>query len=109
MSFDVIWSSRHRHKNMNLQKALERITVKGLIIPVVMGLLGWGGHTLLSAYSVGIEVDNHTQQLKALWDSQRQTHNDIQTVVNTVTRIDGKIDVLNQKIDDDRRAANHGR
>jgi hypothetical protein len=91
---------------MDPTKGFETLIIKsGLGGLIVVGLLGWVGHGLLSAYTDSSKLDQHTQQIEKLWEGQKATHDSLQELSVTVARIDGKIDVLGQKIDDDRAKA----
>ena len=79
-------------------------TTKSLSITALVAVGGWTANTLINAHGQSDVLAAHTQQLDKLWQGQAQTHNDIQSLSVVVATVNGKLDVLGQKIDDDRAA-----
>lgn len=69
-----------------------------------MAVVGWASHTMLELNGQAVQLQNHDTQIKALFAGQKETHDALQSLNTTVVRVEGKIDVVNQKIDDDRNA-----
>ena len=78
--------------------------LKSVTLSLVIGGLGWTAHTLLTSDGNARLLTEHTQQLEKLAAGQEKTADALQNMAVTITRIDGKLDTVNQKIDDDRRA-----
>jgi hypothetical protein len=76
--------------------------MKTAVVSVVMATCGWAGHTVLEMNAQSKVLDEHTVQIQKLFDGQAETHKSLQDVTTTLTRMEGKIDVVNQKVDDDR-------
>lgn len=74
------------------------------VLAVITALAGWGLHALIAVNAAGTKLDEHTVQIQKLWEGQKETHETLSNVNVTLARIDGKIDTLNQKVDDDRAA-----
>lgn len=81
-------------------------TVKSIAISVLVGTGGWAAHTLVGSAGNSQVLAMHGKQLDALTQGQQKTDDALDRLAITVTRIDGKLDTVNQKIDDD-RAARH--
>jgi hypothetical protein len=78
-------------------------TAKGFILSTIAGTVMFFGHWFFSDHDQQNLLDQHTVQLSALKATVDETSKAIQQLVITTTRTDGKLDTLNQKIDDDRR------
>lgn len=80
---------------------------KGFVFSLVVGGLGFAGHYFLSQHdvqaSVQVTLDQHSKEISDLLQSSKDTTVAINQLNVTTTRIEGKIDTLNQKIDDDRQ------
>lgn len=76
-------------------------------VSAVMAIAGWGGSTLLTASDNSLVLQTHTGQIQHIFESQKETKDALEKVSTAIIRIDGKIDVINQKIDDDRTARMH--
>lgn len=79
-------------------------TVKSLALSALLGLGGWTAHTLISTEGNSQTLAAHGRQLDTLEQGQDKTQEALQGLSVAVAKIDGKLDVVNQKIDDDRRA-----
>jgi hypothetical protein len=82
--------------------------MKGLVILVVSSLItgaaGFSAKAIVSTGSTDDTLKQHTVQLQKLWDGQAATTAALNTLSIGQAQISGKIDTLNQKIDDDRAA-----
>ena len=79
-------------------------TTKSLAITALVAVGGWTANTLINAHGQSDVLATHTQQLDKLWMAQGETSKAIASLSLTTAQISGKIDVLGQKIDDDRAA-----
>lgn len=77
---------------------------KGVFASLLVGLGGWTAHTLVEARSNSQMLSAHTQQLDRLEAGQTKQEDTLKGLGVAVAQINGKLDVVNQKIDDDRRA-----
>jgi hypothetical protein len=91
------------HKMNILENFFNNGTTKSLAITALVAIGGWTANTLIGAHSAEGVLAEHTRQLAALFQGQVETHKSINDLVVAVTAVDGKIDVLGTKIDDDRR------
>ena len=95
-------------KKMHIPDAFfTSATIKSLLLSVLVGAGGWTAHTLLESNGNAQVLAAHGKQLDALTAGQAKTDDALDGLAVTVARIDGKLDVVNQKIDDDRRL-HHG-
>lgn len=81
-------------------KFFESSTTKSVAISIAMGVLGFLGHSLLQLHSQGDELTEHRQAIVNLTAEREKDHDVIENISIVIERIEGKIDVLNQKIDD---------
>jgi hypothetical protein len=80
-----------------------------VVLAAVSCLGGWGIHAL-SVFNLDQQkLDEHTAQIQHLQTGQRETHDKLNDIGITILKVDGKLDVLNQKIDDDRANAKTAR
>jgi hypothetical protein len=79
-------------------------TVRTVFIAIVTGALGWGSHAVMELNVQSQRLETHDKQLQVLFEGQNRTHQALQDLNTTIVRVEGKIDVVNQKIDDDRDA-----
>lgn len=94
----------HTEPGMNLvEMFLNNTTTRSISISVLVGIAGWTAHALMDAAGQARTLDEHTQQLQKLWESQEKTHKDLQDLTLGVVKVDAKLDVLNQKFDDNQR------
>jgi hypothetical protein len=92
------------HPKMNLVELFfNNATTKSLALSILVGAGGWTAHTLIGAQNNGQVLAVHTQQLAELKQGQQKVDEALDSLAITVTRMDGKLDTVNQKIDDDRR------
>jgi hypothetical protein len=82
-------------------------TVKTIGIALLTGAIGFGSKQVIESYGQNHVVEEHTQQIGKLFDIAKKTQDGLQEQAVTTARIEGKIDVINQKIDDD-RTIKHG-
>lgn len=87
-------------------KLLESGTVKGIILSLAFATVGFVAKTAVQEYTVKTAVEDHTKAIADLQTGQNVTHAQIEGISVTLTAIGGKLDVLNQKIDDDRERRN---
>ena len=78
-------------------------TTKSLAITALVAVGGWTANTLISARN-DTTLEQHGVRLQKLSEGQAQTQKDIGALAVSVTAVNGKIDVIGQKIDDDRAA-----
>jgi hypothetical protein len=83
-----------------LQKILGLL--KSGMLPTVAACVGFLFHQAVASNEQQHELQDHTTQIQKLIQGQEATHTDLNGVSVTIARIEGKLDVLNQKIDDDR-------
>lgn len=95
-------------RKMNIfELFLNNTTTKSVAVSILVGTGGWAAHTLVGAQANATVLAAHTQQLERLWQGQGQASAALQGLGVAITRIDGKLDVVNQKIDDDRAHRTH--
>jgi Tfp pilus assembly protein PilN len=80
----------------------ESGTVKSITISAIMALLGFASHQLLEVNTQQAMLEQHTAQLQKLGASADATAAAVQGLAVTTARIDGKLDVLKQRLDDSR-------
>lgn len=80
----------------------ENSTVKGIALSLAMGAIGFGSKQVIESYGQIHMLDEHTQQIGKLFEIAKQNQQNLQESAVSMARIEGKIDVLNQKVDDDR-------
>ena len=76
--------------------------VRTAAFSVVFAGLGYAGHTAYEVSSQATKIETHDAQIQKLFDGQHETHQALQDLNTVVVRVEGKLDVVNQKIDDDR-------
>lgn len=93
-------------RKMNIVELfLNNAATKSVAVSILVGAFGWTAHTLIITQSNGQTLTEHTAQLNSLEEGQKDTREVLQLLSVTIAKMDGKLDVVNQKIDDDRRAA----
>ncbi len=80
---------------ITLRSMLDSEAVRTTVISAAVATFGWAGHTALELRDHNAQLQLHDIQIKSLASGQAATH-------DVVVRIEGKIDTVNQKIDDDR-------
>lgn len=91
------------HPKMSvLESFFKNDTTKSVGLGALLSVAGWAAHALIGAENNATVLANHTKQLDAQSAAITQTADSVQHLTVAVTRIDGKIDVLTTKIDDDR-------
>ena len=81
---------------------LDNSTVRGIGLSILMGLLGFGAKQAVESYGQTTTLTQHTAQISKLFDIAQQNQKALETNAVSTARIEVKIDVINQKIDDDR-------
>lgn len=76
--------------------------VKNIAISLAMGAVGFGSHQVIESVGQQRQLETQSMQIQKLFEGQSQTHTQVQDLSVALARMEGKIDVLNQKIDDDR-------
>jgi hypothetical protein len=69
-------------------------------VALIAGVLGFGGKAVVESVGNGKELERDSQLIAKLFEGQAATHKDVQDLVVSETRLEGKVDVLNQKVDD---------
>jgi hypothetical protein len=80
----------------------ESGTVKSIAIGLVMSAVGFGSHQVIESVSQAHQLESQSAQIQKLFEGQSETHTQVQDLSVALARMEGKLDVLNQKIDDDR-------
>jgi peptidoglycan hydrolase CwlO-like protein len=80
----------------------ENSVVKNIAISLVMGAIGFGTHQAVESVSQTHQLETQNTQIQKLFEGQSETHTQVQDLSVALARMEGKLDVLNQKIDDDR-------
>jgi hypothetical protein len=83
----------------------DSAVVKNIAISLLMGAVGFGSHQMIESVSQTKQLDTQTAQIQKLFEGQTATHTQVEDLGVALARMEGKLDVLNQKIDDDRSAA----
>lgn len=78
---------------------------KGSALSIVMAGAGFLVHVAVASDAQEKKLAEHDTQIQHLLDGQQRTNGALNNVSVTIARVEGKIDVLNQKIDDDRSTA----
>lgn len=89
-----------------LLKFTDSNAARGVILSAVLAITGFVVDQKTQAFRAQQKLDDHTIQLDRLEASSKASEARQQLLELSVSRVEGKIDVLNQKIDDD-RAARH--
>lgn len=84
---------------------LDNSIVKQAAMYLFVAAVGFGSNKIVESVSQGRIVEQQAIEIKGLSDGQEKTHSDVQDLGIALARIEGKIDVLNQKVEDDRRPA----
>lgn len=84
---------------MNL---LENTTVKGVALSLAMGAVGFGSHQVIESISQQHQLETQSGQIQKLFEGQASARTQSQELSVALARMEGKLDVLNTKIDDDR-------
>lgn len=79
---------------------------KGGLLSVAMAGAGFLFHVAVASDKQETKLEQHDAQIQRLVEGQVAAHKDLNDVAVTIARVEGKLDVLNQKIDDDRSSAN---
>lgn len=81
-------------------------TVKNTLLGAVLALGGWSGIELIGLMGrVSVSESReqaHDQQVTSLFAAQSEVRKDLSDIQVAIARMEGKLDVLNQKIDDGR-------
>lgn len=88
-----------------LAKFLESPSVKGAAVSFVVTAIGFVAHQYVRQNEVDTQLSWHSKAITDLRTGQDLTHNSLEAHSIILERIEGKLDVVNQKIDDDRNYA----
>lgn len=92
-----------------LKELMDSGILKNILLSGAMAAVGFVSHQMVSSAKQEQILVQHDTQIQKLYEDKATTHKDMNDLTVTVTRVEGKIDVLNQKIDDDRLATNSRR
>lgn len=81
---------------------------KGGALSVVMAGAGFLVHVAVASNAQDQKIEQHDAQIQKLIEGQIATHRELNEVFVAIARVEGKLDVLSTKIDDD-RSATHSR
>lgn len=81
--------------------------LKGAAISGIVAIGGWFWHSSVTSHDQDHVLNLHTQQIAELASVSKDTQMSVNQLVVTTTRTEGKLDTINQKIDDDRAARAH--
>lgn len=95
----------HEHVSNIVSTFWKGDAVKGVVLSAIVSSLIYMGHIFLQGHDQQSTLDQHTKQIEALETTAKLTSESVQQLAVTSTRIEGKLDTLSTKIDDDRRAA----
>ena len=88
---------------MEIPNMLDSASVRtGLIVSVLSSVIVFGGHQVLKTVTQEDQLTAQAKQIETLSAGQAETHDQVKDLAAIVARIEGKIDVVSQKIDDDR-------
>lgn len=80
---------------------------KGAVISGIGAVAVWSGHTLITKHDETRDqatvLAAHTQQIAALQATTNSTQDKVNTIIISQTRMEGVVNTINQKLDDDRR------
>lgn len=91
-----------------LLRTLGAGTVKGLLVSGILGVCGLVWHNVSETTAHTNQLTQQQTQLDKLSASSDATQQKLQDVGITIARVEGKLDTLGTKIDDDRRAQRRG-
>jgi len=83
-------------------KFMSGDAVKGVLLSATFAILGFVCKQAVSEFRVDSTLEWHGKAITELQSGQQATHQKLEDLAVTSARIDGKLDVLSQKIDDDR-------
>jgi hypothetical protein len=69
-------------------------------VSIIAAALGFGGKAAIESVNNSHELENDKALIAKLFNLQEKTQTDVQTLVVNETRLEGKVDVLGQKVDD---------
>ena len=85
-----------------IRTLIDSDAVRTAAISAVVATFGWAGHTALELRDHNAQLRIHDAQIRSLTDGQNATRDSIKDVGVAIARVEGKVDTVNQKIDDDR-------
>jgi hypothetical protein len=88
-----------------LKVIADSTTSKNVMLSAIVGVGGFAIHQAMVWSDVQKDVAWHSAAIKELKANSDLTQKAITDHTVTLSRIDGKLDVINQKIDDDRNYA----
>lgn len=87
-------------------KLLDSGTIKGVVLSLAFTAFGFVAKEAVQEFKVKTAIEDHTKAIADLKTGQDTTHAQLEGIAVTLTQFGGKLDVLNQKIDDDRERRN---
>lgn len=82
---------------------------KQIGVSVIAAALGFGGKAAIESVQNSKELENDKALIGKLFQGQEKTQTDLQTLALSQARIEGKVDVLVQKVDDGNAARSTSR
>jgi peptidoglycan hydrolase CwlO-like protein len=76
--------------------------LRSVALSATMAIVGFVSHQMIASVGQEKQLATHDQQIAKLFESQGEIHKSVEDLAIAVARVEGKLDVLNQKIDDDR-------
>lgn len=84
---------------------VDSTALKSVLASIVLAVGGMGVKQIVHQDEIDHTVEWHAKAIQQLQVSQETTNLAIQSHTITLSQINGKLDVINQKIDDDRNYA----
>jgi peptidoglycan hydrolase CwlO-like protein len=78
---------------------------KGGALSIAMAGAGFLFHVAVASDTMDKKLQDHDTKIAQLIDGQQKINGTLSNIAVTIARVEGKIDVQNQKIDDDRSAS----
>jgi hypothetical protein len=88
-----------------IKMAVDSAASKSVLLSIVVALGGFGIRTAVHENDVDNTLAWHSKAVQELRTSQEQTAHSLNDHTVVLSQINGKLDVINQKIDDDRNYA----
>lgn len=88
-----------------LKMVVDSTASKSVVLSCVLAIGGYSFNQAVNQKETSQAVAWHTQAIKDMKANQDLLAKGLQEHTVTLSRIDGKLDVINQKIDDDRNYA----
>jgi hypothetical protein len=89
---------------MTLDMLFQKLTplVKSGGLSVAAAFVGFAFHQAVASNAAEHKLEEHDVQIQKLIAGQEATHEDLNKISITIARVEGKLGVIDQKIDDDR-------